>query len=93
MTAVELVEVVLCGLRISGVAFGPDGNQTGLGVGRADAQIIVQHPTGFLEAQVGDQVLGGVELMTGPPAQAKQTAADSGEDQYSSYEQPPAAAL
>src|SRR5262245_53119637 len=83
--------MVLSSLRITGPAFGLGGNQTGLGVRRADAQIIVQKPAGFLEAQVGEQVLGGAELMTRPPVQAKQTAADSGEDQHSKGQKPTAA--
>src|SRR4029077_8978887 len=77
--------------RITGPAFGLGGQQMGLGVRRADAQIIVQHPAGFLEAQVGKQVLGGAALMVRPPIQAKQTAADSREDQHSKREKPTAA--
>src|SRR5262245_56540369 len=83
--------MVLCSFRIAGPAFGPGGKQTGLGVRRADTQIIVQQLASFLEAQVGEQSLGGVELMTRPPAQAKQTAADPGEDQHSECEKPTAA--
>src|SRR6202043_1870228 len=83
--------MVLGSLRITGPAFRLGGQQKGLGVRRADAQIIVQQPAGFLEAQVGEQVLGGAELMTRPPAQAKQTAADSREDQHSKCEKPTAA--
>src|SRR5262245_35097292 len=80
--------MVLRSLRVPGPAIGPGGKQTGLGVLRADAQIIVQQPAGFLKAQVGEQVLGGVELMTRPPVQAEQATADSGEDQHPKGEKP-----
>src|SRR5581483_1943420 len=90
LQAIVLVEMALGRFRITGPAFGPGGGQTGLGVRRADAQIIVQQPSGFFEAQVGEQPLGGAELMACPPVQAKQAATDSGEDQQSKCEKPTA---
>ena len=68
---VELVEMALGSLYITGPAFGSGSNQVCLGVTRADAQIIVQHPACFLEAHFSNQLFGGAELMPSPPVKAK----------------------
>jgi hypothetical protein len=65
------VQVVRGRDRFAGPAVGPGGNQSGLGVRRADSQVLVQNPAGVLEPQVGEQSLGGAKLIPRPPVQAE----------------------